>query len=126
MAVSPFQRFAEQRTILLTTHKRDGTSVGTPVHIAVDGDVAYVRTFAPSGKLKRMRRDPAVEIAPSTFRGKVRGPELAARARILDGAEAAPAIAAISAKYPLLHGHLIPWMHRHTGRTTTHVELTAA
>jgi PPOX class probable F420-dependent enzyme len=126
MVTSPFQRFTDQRTILLTTHKRDGTSVGTPVHIAVAGPVAYVRTFEPSGKVKRMRRDPTVEIAPSTVRGKVRGPALAAHARIHEGAEATPAIAAITAKYPFLHGHLIPWVHRHTGRTTRHIELTAA
>ncbi len=38
--------YVRQKTVLLTTYKRDGTQVGTPVHIAVDGDHAYVRTYA--------------------------------------------------------------------------------
>ncbi len=126
MTTTPFERFTEQRTILLTTYRKDGTPVGTPVHIAVEGPVAYVRTFEPSGKLKRMRANAHVEIAPSTVRGKVRGPALAATSRILQGPEAEHAAAVIAGKYPLLHGHLIPWLHRRTGRTTTHVELTAA
>ena len=124
--MSPFERFSDQRTILLTTYRKDGTPVGTPVHIAVDGPVAYVRTFDPSGKMKRMRRDAHVEIAPSTVRGKVRGPALAATSRILEGPEAAHAAALIADKYPVLHRHLIPWLHRRTGRTTQHIELRAA
>jgi PPOX class probable F420-dependent enzyme len=125
-AMSPFERFSDQRTILLTTYRKDGTPVGTPVHIAVDGAVADVRTFDPSGTMKRMRRDAHVEIAPSTVRGKVRGPALAATSRILEGAEAEHAAAVIADTYPVLHGHLIPWLHRRTGRTTQHIELRAA
>ena len=67
------QRFADERQILLTTYRRDGTPVGTPVHVAVEGDVAYVRTFDPSGKLKRMRNNADVDIAPSTLRGRATG-----------------------------------------------------
>ncbi|HET9609104.1 MAG TPA: pyridoxamine 5'-phosphate oxidase family protein, partial [Acidimicrobiales bacterium] len=53
-----FERFTDERNVLLTTYRRDGTPVSTPVHIAVVGDIAYVRTFDPSGKLKRLRRNP--------------------------------------------------------------------
>ena len=35
-----FDRFTDERQILLTTYRRDGTPVGTPVHVAVEGDVA--------------------------------------------------------------------------------------
>lgn len=37
--------FVRQKTVLLTTYRRDGTPVGTPVHIAVDGDRAFFRTW---------------------------------------------------------------------------------
>ena len=50
----PFGRFTEQKTIALTTYRRDGTPVITPVHIAVVGSVAYIRTFDPSG-VRRIR-----------------------------------------------------------------------
>ncbi len=122
---SAFARFADERQILLTTYRRDGTAVGTPVNVAVDGDVAYVRTFDPSGKLKRMRNNPDVEIAPSTLRGRPTGAASRARARILEGDDAAHAASLLAAKYPLLHGRLIPWYHRRKRLVTTHIELTA-
>src|SRR3954454_15544690 len=80
--------FVHQRTILLTSYRRDGTPVGTPVSIAVEGDHAYFRTYDAAWKSKRLRRNPEVTIAPSTARGRVTGPAIRARARLLEGAEA--------------------------------------
>jgi len=122
----PFARFAEQKTIALTTYRRDGTPVVTPVHIAVDGPVAYIRTFDPSGKLKRMRRTAGVEIAPSTIRGSVTGESMHATARVLSGREAETAAKAMAAKYPFAHGKLIPWYHRRKHLITTEIMLTAS
>jgi PPOX class probable F420-dependent enzyme len=118
-------RFGHERQILLTTYRRDGTPVGTPVHVAVDGDVAYVRTFDPSGKLKRIRRNAEVEVAPSTVRGRPTGPAAKATARVLSGDEAEHAASLLAAKYPFLHGRLIPWYHRRKHLITTEIELTA-
>jgi PPOX class probable F420-dependent enzyme len=122
--MSYFDPLARSRNILLTTHRRDGTPVGTPVHVVADGDHAYVRTFDPSGKLKRIRRNPEVEVAPSTLRGRPTGPALTAKVRILDGAESDAAARAMAGRYPILHGHLIPWYHRRKGLTTVQLELT--
>ena len=61
--------FVEQRTVLLTSFRGDGTPVGTPVTIAVEGDHAFIRSFDAAWKVKRMRRNPEVEVAPSTFKG---------------------------------------------------------
>lgn len=36
--------FVRQTYVLLTTYRRDGTPVGTPVNITVDGHRAFVRT----------------------------------------------------------------------------------
>jgi uncharacterized protein len=120
----PFARFAKQKTIVLTTYRRDGTPVATPVHIAVDGPVAYIRTFDPSGKLKRMRRTAEVDIAPSTMRGRITGDAMPATARVLCGHEAKRAAAAMAAKYPFAHGRLIPWYHRRKHLITTEIMLT--
>src|SRR3954447_12978364 len=81
------QRFTEQPTVLLTTYRRDGTPVGTPVNIAVEGDRAFIRTWETAGKMKRMRRNPEVTIAPSTLRGTPTGSALRAHARPLGSAE---------------------------------------
>jgi PPOX class probable F420-dependent enzyme len=112
------------KTISLITYRRDGTRVSTPVHVVAYDDVAYIRTFDPSGKLKRMRNNPEVEVAPSTVRGRVTGESRRAKARILTGEEAAAAGRALARKYPILHGRLIPWFHRRKGLVTTHIELT--
>ena len=124
-ASGAFARFTDQRTAALTTYRRDGTPVTTPMHIAVVGPIAYIRTFDPSGKLKRMRRCPDVEIAPCTVRGRVTGAAMRATARILSGEESMRADQALAAKYPFLHGKLIPWYHRRKGLVTTNIELRA-
>jgi uncharacterized protein len=123
-AQSTFAPFIHQRTILLTSYRRDGTPVGTPVSIAVAGDRAYVRTWDTAWKVKRMRRNPVVAIAPSTWRGKVTGPAVSARARLLTGEEAAHAARLLRQKHPLLHGVLVPLMHRLRRNRTVHFALT--
>lgn len=120
-----FETLAHEKYVLLTTFKRDGTGVGTPVHVALDEDRAYFRTWDTTWKLKRIRNTPEVEVAPATFRGRPTGPGLRARARILAGAESARAGALISRKHPILHGLLIPLVHRLRGNETMHIELTA-
>jgi PPOX class probable F420-dependent enzyme len=119
-ALEPFHR---RRTALLTTYKRDGTPVGTPVTIAVDGDRAYIRTYDKAWKAKRMRRNPDVLVAPSTVRGKVRGAAIAARSRQLDGAEAARAARALARRQRILQGMVVPLMHRVLRYRTLHYEL---
>jgi len=71
-ATPVLEPFVEQRTVLLTSFRRDGTPVGTPVTIAVEGDHAFIRSFDAAWKVKRMARNPEVEVAPSTFRGERR------------------------------------------------------
>jgi PPOX class probable F420-dependent enzyme len=119
-----FAPFARQRTVLLTTFRRDGTPEKTPVSIAVDGDRAFIRTWNTAGKAKRIRSNPEVTIAPCTASGRATGPPVPAHARILAGEESARAGRLLSGKYPLLHGLLVPLVHRLRGDTTTHIELT--
>jgi uncharacterized protein len=123
-AATTFAPFVRQRTVLLTTLRRDGTPVNTPVHIAVEGDRAVIRSWDTAGKIKRIRNNPEVTIAPCTARGRPTGPAIPARARILTGEESARAGRLLAGKYPVLHGLLVPLGHRLRGNTTTHVELT--
>jgi PPOX class probable F420-dependent enzyme len=123
-ALAPFVR---QKTILLTSYRRDGTPVGAPVSIAVDGGHAYIRSPGNGGKVRRMRNHPMVELAPCTTRGRTTGPPIGASARRLEGAEAAHAARLLARKHPFLHGLGVPLIHRafraKTGRTA-HFELT--
>jgi uncharacterized protein len=119
-----FDEYRRQRTVLLTTRKRDGATVGTPVNVAVGPDGrAYFRTWSATGKVKRIRNYPQVWIAPCTVRGKPTGPQQQATAVPVSGPEAAQAAKALAAKYPVLQGLLVPAFHRLTKKTTVHYEL---
>src|ERR1044072_2704308 len=115
MAHDLLARFADRWATLLKTRKRDGSWVGTPVNLAVDGDRAYFSTPAKTAKVKRLRNFDAVEIAPSTLRGKPTGPPLAARARRLDAEAAAQAHRQLRRTYPILHGLAAPPGARRAG-----------
>jgi PPOX class probable F420-dependent enzyme len=75
---------ATQRYISLTTFKRDGTPVSTPVWVVSDnGRRLLVWSGANTWKVRRIRRDPRVLVAPSSFRGTERGKRVAAVARVV-------------------------------------------
>lgn len=119
--------FVRQKTVRLTTYRRDGTPGSTPVSIAVEGDHGYVRSFEKSLKARRLRNNPSVEVAPSTGLGRVTGVPVRAKMRLLHGEENRHAARMLRRKHPLLHGVLVPLAHRvgrvKTGRTV-HFELT--
>lgn len=83
---------------MLTTFRRSGGGVGTPVGFAVDGDRLYFMTDPTSGKVKRIRNNPRVTVAPCTLPGKVTGPEQQATAESIDGAEAERAMKMITSR----------------------------
>ena len=121
--MSAFEPFRHRRTALLTSYRRDGSAVETPVTIAVDGDRAFVRTYDRAGKAKRMRRNPRVQVAPSTVLGKRRGDPIEATSRLLSGGEAERAARAIARRQRVLQGILVPLLHRAKGYRTLHYEL---
>ncbi len=66
-----FAALAEQRFVSLTTFRRDGRRVPTPVWIAADGPDLVVATPSRSGKVERLRNDPTVELVPCSRTGRV-------------------------------------------------------
>jgi uncharacterized protein len=69
--VSSLVALADERFISLTTFRRSGQPVSTPVWVSRDGEAIVVLTPADSGKVKRLRHDPRVEIRPCGRFGKV-------------------------------------------------------
>ena len=90
------------RTVLLTTFRKDGTPVATPVWAVRRGDELQVWTNPTSGKYKRIRRTPAVTVVPCSTRGEPRGVPVPGTARLLDDAELPALLAAVRAKYGLV------------------------
>ena len=84
---------AGERYISLTTFRRDGSTASTPVWVVSDdGERLLVWTGAGTWKVRRIRRDPRVLVAPSDYKGTEKGPRLAGRARVL-GPEAEELVA---------------------------------
>jgi uncharacterized protein len=111
------------KTVLLRTYKRDGSPVATPVSIAFDGDRTFFRSYDKAWKTVRLRHDPRVQVAPSTFRGTVTGPAISGRAELLNAPDAAVAASALRRRHPVLHGLLVPTAHRLLRYRTLHYEL---
>lgn len=122
-ALAYFAPLSSATCVVLTTFRRDGTPVPTPVHLVVSGAVAYFRTWDVSGKAKRLRHTPDVEVATSTIRGRPTGPAIRATARLLDGEESDLAARLLAARHPIAHGRLIPWLHRRRGWVTQQYRL---
>ena len=62
---------AGHKQVRLTTFRRDGTPVPTPVWLVRDGDHLLVITSPSTGKVKRIRHTPRVLLAPCDMRGRV-------------------------------------------------------
>ena len=90
----------DQKYISLTTFRKSGVGVSTPLWFAERDGKLYVVTEKTSGKSKRIRNNPNVKVAACTIRGKITGPEFAGMARFLpDGEESTAARRSIRKKY---------------------------
>jgi len=107
-----------QKYISLTTFRKNGVGVPTPVWFGESNGKLYVMTRSDMGKAKRLRNNPQVRVAPCTIRGKVTGPEFPATARILAPEDHARARQTIDRKYWMARLPLI-W-----AKTDTYFEIS--
>jgi uncharacterized protein len=97
-----FSALRAHKYCLLVTFRRSGEPVPTPVWFGLDADgKLYVHTGAGAAKVKRIRANPRVRVAPSSVRGKPAGPLAEGTARVLTPEEEARAERAIQSNYGL-------------------------
>ncbi len=96
---NPFDALAGQRYLRLSTFRKTGAAVPTPVWFARLGKNLYVVTGHNTGKVKRIRNNPDVVLAPSDFRGRPKGPDLRAVAGLTDEKRGGPADRALRGRY---------------------------
>jgi PPOX class probable F420-dependent enzyme len=98
----PFTSLKSASYVNLTTFRRSGEAVATPLWFAECEGVLYAQTFPSAGKLKRIRHTARVMVASCTLNGKMLGPQMEGRARIVtDEQEILLAEAALARKYGL-------------------------
>jgi uncharacterized protein len=91
---------ARERYVSITTFRRDGTAVSTPVWIAGEDGVLLVHSDADCWKVKRIRRDGHVRLAPCNARGVVHGDAVDADATLDEDTSEVSAL--LARKYGLM------------------------
>lgn len=99
--VAPKEQFKNQNYINLETFRKNGEGVKTPVWFVQEGEILFVRTEADSGKVKRLRNNPKVRVAPCTATGELRGDWVDGTAVMVDGDEAEKVNRLLNKKYGL-------------------------
>ncbi len=79
------EQFHNEEYIRLETFRRNGQAIPTPVWFATEDDMLFVRSYANSGKVKRMRNNPHVRITPSDALGRPHGVAIDGTALRVDG-----------------------------------------
>ena len=98
---------AGEKYINLETYRKDGRGVRTPVWFVEsssdDGSILYVRTSDDTGKYKRIRNNPSVQIAPCDMRGSVKGKWVKGEARIASEEEKLKVFKMLEKKYGIIY-----------------------
>jgi uncharacterized protein len=125
------EELAAQRYISLTTFRRDGSAASTPVWVVSDdGKRLLIWTGAATWKVKRIRRDPRVQVAASDYRGRELGPRVDAHARVLEAGAETIVVPLLRRKYGWqrrgleLQGWLARLITRKPASASVYLELT--
>jgi uncharacterized protein len=102
-----FAPLDKQNYLNLETFRKNGAGVRTPVWFAADPTTdlrsrdakLYIYTVENTPKVKRVRKNPRVKIAPCNRTGGLQGDWIDANAKVVEGAEAARGLKLLSQKY---------------------------
>jgi PPOX class probable F420-dependent enzyme len=101
--VTTIDDLAASKYLSLTTFRRTGEPIATPVWVTREGDRLYVITGGDSGKVKRLRHTARVLLAPCDARGTLKGEQVEGTAVVLDGAGTDAAVARAKARYGITY-----------------------
>ncbi|MFI7547669.1 PPOX class F420-dependent oxidoreductase [Actinoplanes sp. NPDC049599] len=100
--MATLEQLGAEKYVLLTTFRRDGRAVGTPLWVVPDGSGVAFWTPDGTGKVKRIRNSGRVTMAACDMRGNVAGEPIEAQARIGDADDRRRVVGALNRKYGLL------------------------
>ena len=124
-SVEKFLKILSKGTISLTTYRKSGQEVHTPVWVVNIDERGYVRTSMKAGKIKRIRNNSDVVIAPCTSSGKITGEKVLAKAVIIEPRkdEYSMINKKFRSKYKIMY-YLIMWKNNLTGVTSAVIRLS--
>jgi PPOX class probable F420-dependent enzyme len=118
-----FEKIEKQQYINLETFRKNGVGMRTPVWFVHKGDTIFVRTVDNSGKVKRVRNNGSVNIAPCKADGALLGEWQAAQAREITGEEVNRVVDMLLDKKYGLMKKLFALASRMQGRAYTVLEI---
>jgi PPOX class probable F420-dependent enzyme len=105
------EQLGSEKYVLLTTFRRDGRAVATPLWAVPHGSGLAFWTPADTGKVKRIRNSGRVTVAACDLRGNPRGEPIEATARIGDATELRQVSRRLAGKYGVV-GRITLWGSR--------------
>jgi PPOX class probable F420-dependent enzyme len=100
--MATLEQLSSEKYILLTTFRKDGRAVSTPLWVVPDGTGLAFWTPTDTGKFKRIRNNGRVTMQPCDVRGNPHGEVVEAQARIGDAADRRRVGAGLRRKYGIL------------------------
>ncbi|MBX3084917.1 MAG: PPOX class F420-dependent oxidoreductase [Anaerolineae bacterium] len=83
MTIATFEAMRIHEIVNLTTFRKNGQAVATPVSLSQADGKLYIVTGVNTGKIKRLRHNPHIQITPCDWKGNPLGDTFDAQARIL-------------------------------------------
>jgi PPOX class probable F420-dependent enzyme len=99
MTTDKLAQFRNENYLSLESFRRSGEAIRTPVWFAESEGLLYIYSLADAGKVKRVRNNPRIRIAPCDLRGGLKGDWVDGIATILDEDGAARAHKLLTKKY---------------------------
>ena len=93
------EQFLNHKYINLETYRKSGKVIQTPVWFVIKNDTIFVMTTKDTGKVKRLRNNQNVRIAPCGFRGELKGDWVNGKVRFAEREETKLAIDLRKKKY---------------------------
>ena len=125
MQADTLKAFDNQQYLSLETYRKSGEAIATPVWFAEQGGQLYVYSLANMGKVKRIRNNPKVRVAPCGIRGQLKGDWVEASARIVGESDHERIQALLNRKYGLVK-RIGTWYSRLRGRKHDMIVITPA
>jgi PPOX class probable F420-dependent enzyme len=102
MSEDKLSHLSNSKYINIETLKKNGSGVRTPIWFIIYQGIIYFRTDSKSGKVKRIKNNPHVRIAPCDIRGNLKGNWFDGKAKSADSKESSIVFSMIDRKYGFL------------------------
>ena len=97
--MTELKKFSDHKYINVQTFRKNGEPVNTPIWFVISNDKIYVITRELTGKVKRIKNNNQVKIAPCSLSGKLKGDWVLGTVSFISESETSDVIKLVNKKY---------------------------